>query len=262
MPDSHGDYVWYELMTTDADAAPGFYGPLLGWEFKSSDAPGVDYRLISKNGVEIAGLLQLTPEMTEGGARPIWVGYISVTEIEAGVAKLKELGGTVLMGPNHLPGVGHMAFVADPQGTPFYLMQPEGPEGAESQSFAKHAPREGHCAWNELMSGDQTGAHVFYTELFGWEKVDSMDMGPMGSYDMYGTGAYTLGAIMQKTDEMPVSLWNYYFRVPEIDAAAEYTTANGGQIITEPMEIPGGEYVLNGIDPQGAMFSLIGKKGS
>lgn len=258
MTEQHGDFVWYELMTTNADAAQSFYGPLLGWEFKDGGPPGVDYRLISKNGVEIAGLMGLTKKMADGGARPLWAGYISVHEIEAGLTKLKELGGTVMMGPHHLPGVGHMAFVADPQGAPLYLLQPE---GEKSQSFARDEPREGHCAWNELMSADQTAAHAFYSALFEWQKVDSMDMGPMGTYDMYDTGDYTLGAIMQKTEEMPVSMWNYYFRVAQIDAAANYTKSNGGQVVTEPMEIPGGDFILNGIDPQGAMFSLIGNKG-
>ncbi|WP_370177832.1 VOC family protein [Alteriqipengyuania sp.] len=262
MPDTHGDFVWYELMTTNADAAQAFYGPLLGWEFKGSDTPGMDYRLISKDGVEIAGLLQLTQEMTDGGARPIWVGYISVEEIEAGVAKLKELGGTVLMGPNHLDGVGHMAFVSDPQGVPFYLMQPEGPEGQESQSFAKHAPREGHCAWNELVTTDPAAAKQFYTSLFGWEKSDEMDMGPMGLYEMYSVNGYTLGAMMAKPEMMPASAWIYYLRVPDIEAAAAFVRENGGQVMTDPMEIPGGDYILNGLDPQGAFFALIGTKGS
>ena len=262
MAKSHGDFIWYELITTNADAAQEFYGPLLGWEFKDSGTPGMDYRLVSKNGVEIAGLMNLTQDMLDGGARPLWAGYISVREIEAGVAKLKELGGSVFMGPNYLEGVGHMAFVADPQGAPFYLMQPEGPEGQESQSFARHEPREGHCAWNELVTADQPGAHSFYTALFGWEKSDSMNMGEMGLYEMYAVNGYTLGAIMQKPAEMPASLWSYYFRVPDIDAAAEYTKENGGQVMVGPMDIPGGEFVFNAMDPQGAMFSLIGKRES
>lgn len=258
MADKQGDFVWYELMTSDADAAQAFYEPLLGWKFAGSGTPGMDYRLGSKGGTEVVGLLELTEDMTKGGARPAWIGYIAVDDIDVSLAALKDKGGQLFMGPNHLDGVGHMAMVADPQGAPFYLMQPEG-EG--SQSFAKHEPREGHCAWNELVSADQAGAHAFYTALFGWEKADSMDMGEMGSYDIYSTGDYTLGAIMQKTAEMPASMWSYYFRVPEIDAAVDYVKTNGGQVINGPMEIPGGEYVFNAIDPQGAMFSIIGKKG-
>lgn len=257
MADKHGDFIWYELMTTDADAAQAFYEPLIGWKFAGSGTPGMDYRLGSKDGTEVVGLMELTDDMTRNGARPAWIGYIAVDDIETSIAALKDKGGQVHMGPNHLEGVGHMAMVADPQGAAFYLMQPE---GEDSQSFARYEPREGHCAWNELLSGDQAVVHAFYTSLFGWEKAHSMDMGEMGSYDMYSAGDYTLGAIMQKSADMPASLWSYYFRVPEIQHAAEYVKANGGQIMTEPMEIPGGEYIINAVDPQGAMFSLIGKE--
>lgn len=260
MTESHGDFIWYELMTTDADAAMQFYGPLLGWDFADPTVEGSEYRQVNKDGVGVLGFLTLGEDMISGGASPMWAGYVSVRDIDASVAQLRSLGGQVYVEPNHLEGIGHMAFVADPQGAPFYLMQPEG-EG-ESQSFAKHAPREGHCAWNELVSADAVGAKSFYCDLFGWEKTDEMDMGEMGLYQMFSVNGYTLGAIMPKPAEMPVSAWAYYFRVPEIDAAAAYVAEHGGQVMNGPMEIPGGEYVLQGLDPQGAFMSLIGKKGA
>lgn len=258
MTDKHGDFVWYELMTGDADAAQAFYGPLLGWTFESGDAPGIDYRLGGKGGTEIVGLMQLN-EMREGGASPAWIGYIAVDAIDASLASLKKRGGTVFMGPNHMEGVGHMAMVADPQGVPFYLMQPE---GEASQSFAKHEPREGFCAWNELITDDPQAAGEFYTGMFGWEKGDAMYMGELGPYQMFMQDDYGLGAIMKRPDEMPASSWAFYFRVPEIGAAQAFAESNGAQLVNGPMEIPGGEFVFQGIDPQGAFFSIIGPKGS
>jgi hypothetical protein len=65
---------------------------------------------------------------------------------------------------------------------------------------------------------------------------------------------------MKKPDEMPVSLWSYYFRVPDIDRAVEYIGGNGAQVINGPIEIPGGEFALSGLDPHGAMFSLVGPR--
>jgi predicted enzyme related to lactoylglutathione lyase len=88
-----------------------------------------------------------------------------------------------------------------------------------------------------------------------------MDMGPMGEYPMYKNGEqhpFMLGGMMKKPDEVPVSMWSYYFRVPDIDAAAKSITGNGGQVLNGPMEVPGDEYVINGLDPQGAMFSVVG----
>lgn len=258
MQDREGDFVWYELMTDNADAAQEFYGSLLGWDFTSGDAPGIDYRLGSMTDTEVVGVMQLTPEMHEGGARPAWIGYIAVTAIDDALTRLDELGGRVLMGPDHMEGVGHMAMVTDPQGAPFYLIQTE---GEASQSFARYEARQGHCAWNELVTDDPAAAGAFYSALVGWEKGECMDMGEMGPYQMYAAGDYTLGAMMKRPDAMPVSLWCYYFRVPDIDAAQETVERQGGQVVNGPMEVPGGEFVLQGVDPQGAMFSLIGKRG-
>jgi len=256
MANAQGDFVWYELMTTDADAAQAFYEPLIGWTFADSGTPDVDYRIGSMAGTEVVGMMQLSEEMQQGGARPAWIGYIAVDDIGGSIAALKDKGGHLFMGPNHLDGVGHMAMVADPQGAPFYLMQPEG-EGSES--FAKHEPRDGHCAWNELVTEDPDAAGVFYSALFGWQKGEAMEMGELGLYQIYNHADYGLGAMMARPEQMPVSLWCYYFRVPEIGAAKAYFETNGGQVVNGPMEVPGGEFALQAVDPQGAIVSLIGK---
>ncbi|WP_209347211.1 VOC family protein [Pontixanthobacter sp. CEM42] len=257
MTDKRGDFVWYELMTPDVDAAQKFYGGLLGWEFADGGQPDMEYLLASKNGTEVAGFMTLTDEMTEGGAQPLWAGYVGVNDVDASAKDVTTLGGTVMLEPQDIPNVGRFAFLADPQGAPIYLMS----LGEGSEAFAKHDPRDGHCAWNELVTDDPTSAKAFYTSLFGWEKDSEMDMGPMGLYEMFKTDDYAVGAIMKKPEMMPASLWVYYFRVPNIDAAADFVKASGGQVLTGPMEIPGGDHIINGMDPQGAFFALIGSKG-
>jgi predicted enzyme related to lactoylglutathione lyase len=69
-----------------------------------------------------------------------------------------------------------------------------------------------------------------------------------------------IGAIMARMPEMPVSLWTYYIGVDDIDRAASAINERGGKIFNGPMEIPGGEFALNGIDPQGASFGLVGPR--
>lgn len=255
--DRHGDFVWYELMTIDADAAQAFYGPLLGWEFADSGMEGADYRLFSSGGDRIGGLMALSPDMKAGGARSMWAGYIEVDDADAAADRIAALGGTVMLQPQDIPGVGRFAFAADPAGAPFYVMQGN---GEPSHSFGRHGPRDGVCAWNELYTTDPTGAKAFYGELFGWTKDGEMDMGPMGKYEFLRTRDYMLGAIMPKPDEFPATMWVYYFRVPRIDPAVAYVRAKGGQVLLEPQEIPGGEFVIQGLDPQGALFALIGKR--
>ncbi len=260
MADKHGDFVWYELATKDADAAKAFYGPLLGWEFEQSGQPGMDYHLITKNGAQIGGIMPLTDEMINNGAHPMWAGYIEVDDVDGSVDKAKGLGASVYVEPTDIPDIGRFAMLADPQGAGIYVMNDFTDE--TSVSFAKHEAMDGHCAWNELVTTDPVGAKAFYTDMFGWEKSSEMEMGEMGLYEMFSVNGYALGAIMAKPEMMPMSSWVYYLRVPDIAAAAKLIGESGGQLMGDPIQIPDGDYVLQGMDPQGAFFALIGRKGS
>jgi uncharacterized protein len=269
MANHHGDFIWYELMSPDGAAAKDFYGPLVGWTFGGND----EYREIQGSEGGVGGILQLTPEMTNGGARPAWVGYILVDDVDKMVTSITEGGGMVLMPARDMEGVGRFAMVADPQGAPFYVMRPTPPADqpdAESHAFSYDRPRVGHCAWNELASSDPSAAIHFYGQRFGWVKDGEMDMGPMGKYEYLRhigrapegsqPGQGMLGAVWPKMPEMPVSAWSFYFRVPDIDVAANAIKASGGTLMMDPMEIPGGEYSLNAMDPQGATFGLVGPR--
>lgn len=261
MVNQHGDFVWYELMTGDSEAARAFYTGLLGWTYTDSGQEQVDYRMFSAGDAQVGGFLQLTPQMVEHGARPCWVGYIRVDDCAAAVASAREAGATILMEDNEVPGVGPFAMLQDPEGAFFYMLEDR--SGEDSRAFSTEDNGDGHCSWNELMAGDTEAAKAFYGSQFGWVVADSIDMGEMGMYDMFKTSAerdFLSGGIMGRMPDMPVSAWTFYFRLPLIDVAAEYIAANGGQILNGPMEIPGGEFIINGIDPQGAMFSVIGKR--
>lgn len=257
MSSKQGDFIWYELMTRDADASQAFYSGLLGWQFADSGMPGIDYRIGSMGDVPIIGLLNLTEDMLASGAHPLWTGYIGVDDIDATLSQTDKAGGAILMEPQEVPEVGRFALVCDPQGVPFYVMKPT---GDTSHSYAKYQPTEGYCAWNELLTTDPTAARQFYCELFGWQKAEEMDMGEMGLYEMLRQDDYLVGAIMQKPKEAPAPLWIYYFRVPNIDTATQYTIDQGGKVLHGPMEIPGGEFITQGLDPQGALFAIIGKR--
>jgi predicted enzyme related to lactoylglutathione lyase len=267
MANHHGDFIWYELLTSDSKSAEAFYGPLLGWRFHGGD----DYREIEASEGDIGGMLQLTPEMTSGGARPAWLGYILVDDVDQMVESVGQGGGTVLMPARTMAGVGRFALVADPQGAAFYVMKPQPPADRpdlESFAFSYDRPRHGHCAWNELATSDVEGAHEFYGQRFGWVKDGAMEMGGLGSYQFLRhegrapqgspMGRGMLGAIYRKPAEMPVSAWSFYFRVPDIDAAVRYVRGGGGKMLVEPTEIPGGDFSMMAIDPQGAHFALVG----
>ncbi|TBW40909.1 VOC family protein [Siculibacillus lacustris] len=261
MSNKHGDWIWYELMTTDAAAATTFYGPLLGWSVGPAMdvGGGADYRQITApDGDHAGGILALTPEMVAGGARTGWIGYVAVDDVDAAVTTLTTAGGGVVMPAKDLPGVGRFALVADPEGVPFYVMRGS-VEGHASRAFAADGPHPGHCAWNELSAIDQRRALAFYGTVFGWIQDGGMDMGPLGTYAFLRHGS-VIGAIMPKPEHRPAPGWTFYFRVPDIDAAAAHIGANGGQVFHGPVEVPGGDWIVNAVDPQGGAFALVGRR--
>lgn len=271
MTNHHGDFIWYELMTPDPDGARAFYEAVVGWTIEAQPAGPIDYRMIAASEGNVAGLSPLTAEMTAGGARPCWIGYITVGDVDRMVASIEQGGGTTLMPARTMDGVGRMAMVADAQGAAFYVMKPTPPEGehdATSHAFCYDRPRIGHCAWNELATSDPAAALHFYGQRFGWVKDGELDMGPMGSYaflrhagrapDGSPPGHGMLGAVYPKAAEEPQSHWLYYFRIADIDAGVVHIEGNGGRLHQPPTEIPGGDFSLIGVDPQGAYFGLVG----
>lgn len=148
--------------------------------------------------------------------------------------------------------------VADPQGIAFYVMR-----GASDGTSTAFKPMvDGHCSWNELVTGDQSAALAFYTNQFGWKKGDVMPMGPMGDYQFIDHRGGMIGAMMTRPEGGPPPMRNYYFRVANIDAAASTATAKGATIMHGPTEVPGGDFVFQATDPQGAMFGLVGSRKS
>jgi uncharacterized protein len=250
-----GRPLWYELMTTDMKSAEAFYDKVVGWTSAPFDGSPQPYTMFFRSKeVPVAGVLD-TPEGVN--APPFWAMYVGVPNLEEGAARITRLGGREHSPVIDVPGVGRMQMMADPQGAAFYIYEPAstelGPEG----------PAEvGEASWLELMTTDAPAALKFYSELFGWQPSEALDMGEMGKYHMFNRPHGMIGGMMNKSPEMasvPPN-WQVYFRVPDINAATDRIKANGGQILNGPMEVPGGDWIVNGMDPQGAAFALHARK--
>jgi predicted enzyme related to lactoylglutathione lyase len=120
--------------------------------------------------------------------------------------------------------------------------------------------KPGHIGWHELHGGDSEKSFAFYSGLFGWTKGEALNMGPVGTYQIFSTKGQQSGGMMKKMDQEPVAHWLYYISVDAIDAAQERVKSAGGQVIHGPMQVPGGSWIINGLDPQGAMFALVAPK--
>ena len=264
MANAPGSFIWYELMTTDADAAAKFYGAVVGWKIgPRPEAPGAkDYRMIARDdGGSAGGVFQITPEMQKGGASPLWVGYLSTRDVGASVEAITADGGSSLMRMT-LP-VGEIAMLTDPMGAPFYVMKavpPPGRPDAESDVFDPKAPQR--VRWNELASADLARAKGFYAKHFGFEFNEVMGMGAMGDYCFIDHAGVRVGAIMQKPAESPLGAWLFYFGVDSVAAAQRAIEANGGKVTMGAHEVPGGDWIVMATDPQGAPFGVVGPQGA
>jgi predicted enzyme related to lactoylglutathione lyase len=255
MTNHHGDFIWYELITPDPDGAKAFYDAVAGWDIEPQPSGEMDYRMIRVDGGNAGGVMRLTEDMAAHGARPTWLGYVGVDDVDAAAASVEKDGGAILMAAFDIPGVGRIAMVADPQGAPFYLMR-----GASEETSDVFSPdRVGRCAWHELATRNPKSALDFYTSRFGWAAGDTMPMGDMGDYQFIVQNGVSIGAIMAAAPGNPV-LWRFYFRVADIGDAARGVEARGGKIVHGPLEVPGGDCIVIGIDPQGAEFALVGPK--
>ena len=248
-----GHALWYDLVTTDTDAAKAFYGSVAGWTMTPFEGSPEPYDMFTAATGPIGGLVKMPTEVQSQGVPPHWLAYFATPDVDATCARATELGATVLVPPMSMPEVGRFATLRDPAGAVFCLFTPATPSPAPT---GKVGP--GQISWHELMTEDHEAGLAFYSDLLGWEKTTAVDMGPAGTYQLFRrSGAEgDMGGMMNRPPEMPVSAWMYYINVADLDAATGRVTDGGGQVLHGPMEVPGGDRVCVCLDPQGGMFAL------
>jgi predicted enzyme related to lactoylglutathione lyase len=251
-----GVFCWYELMTRDTRAAEAFYRNVIGWKTKDSGQGDPPYMILSAGSSDIGGMMALSKEMCDAGARPGWGGYIAVDDVDAFTKRVVAKGGKVHRPPAEIPGLLRFAVVADPWGAVFTLFK-----GLSKEGPLPAAPgTPGTIGWHELYAGDGTAAFEFYSDLFGWTKDEATDMGPMGVYQHFSTGSGPVGGMMTKLPQIPAPFWLYYFNVPAVDEAVARATEGGAKILMGPAEVPGGMWIAQLTDPEGVFFAVVAPK--
>jgi predicted enzyme related to lactoylglutathione lyase len=146
--------------------------------------------------------------------------------------------------------VGRFAVLQDPQGAAFTAYTPASP------TVPTYPTPLGGFSWHELATTDWQAALDFYRTVFGWKQSQAMDMGPMGVYLIFELNGTMLGGMFNKPPEIPVPNWLPYVRVEDAHAAAAAATAAGGRVLVGPSEVPGGDWIVQVLDPQGAAFAV------
>jgi hypothetical protein len=254
MAGNKGKFIWYELMTGDTKAAETFYQNVIGWKTTDSGMTDRSYTIINAGEIPMGGILGTPPQAA--GTPPNWSGYVGVDDVDGYAGRVKQAGGSLTYGPEDIPGVGRFAVVSDPGGAMFELFR-----GSSNMPPVTPSPNTpGQVGWHELLAADGEKAWEFYSSLFGWKKLDAMDMGPMGKYQLFATEEEMDGGMLTKPPQIPHPFWLFYFNVDAVDAAGERVKAHGGKILMGPTEVPGGTWILQCSDPQGAAFAVMSAK--
>ncbi|HWO21533.1 MAG TPA: VOC family protein [Kofleriaceae bacterium] len=250
-----GDLVWYELLTSDPEGAMAFYTDVVGWTTQRWETG--NYTMWVGSQGPLGGVTLLPDAAKAMGAQPFWQMNVQVANVDETVEKVKQLGGKVYV-TEDVPTVGRLAVIADPQGAVIAIFTP-------AQSMAPHdRAKPGEFSWHELYTTDHEAAFEFYRQIAGWERLGEFDMGPMGKYLLWGRDGKQLGGMMTKPKDMktpdgrevPPS-WMCYVTTGDLEAALERAKAKGARVLNGPMEVPGGQRIVQLMDPQGAAFALV-----
>ncbi len=256
MTDSdRGRFVWYELLSTDPKAAIDFYTKVTGWTTQRFEQG--DYTMFVGSQGPIGGVSLLPEAARKMGAGQFWQANVEVPNVEETILEVKKLGGQIYVAED-VPTIGRLAVIADPQGAVISVFTP-------AREMASHdTVKHGEFSWAELFTSDHAAAFEFYRAIVGWDKVDEMDMGPMGTYVMFGRDKTALGGMMTKPPGMTTpdgrevpNAWLFYITVTDFDAALERAKAAGAMVLNGPMPVPGGQQIVQLMDPQGGAFALV-----
>ena len=245
---SAGRFVWQDLMTPDAAGCRKFYGDLLGWQFHETTRNGKPYLIARLGGKPVAGIVEVKdPRVKDAG----WLSYLSVDDIDGAVSRVTAAGGSVLVAPLRIEGIGRIAAVTDPEGAPLGLA------GLEIEAPAEPAdPPLARFFWREYFAHDAVKSLAFYKDLNGYEDTLSTRKG-LVPYHLLERNGPQAGLIQLPEELMAVkSNWLPYLRVDDPAAMSARVTALGGRIIMPPSEMVRNGTVAIVADPTGGAVAL------
>src|SRR5262252_5575063 len=181
-----GRFVWHELLTPNKSAAHDFYSKAVGWAKQAWDQDP-SYSMFAAQSGPLGASIETREEA------PHWRPYVGTVDVDGTVAAATRLGANVMAPPTALPNGGRYAVLSDPQGATF------GVHASPLEAMPETDTKHGEYRWHELAtSTDPVSAFAFYKELFGWDELGRYDMGPMGTYLIFGRNGQQIGGMFDK----------------------------------------------------------------
>ena len=248
--DSHppGSFCWFELGTTDQNAAKQFYKSLLGWDAEDNPmGPGEIYTTFKLDGRSAGACYQLGAQMK--GVPPHWMLYVATNDADQTAAKATQEGGKVVAGPFDVMDFGRMAVLIDPTGAHISVWQSKTHTGTGIEGVP------GTFCWADLMTPDQAAATKFYNSVFGWEADPGQDN---SGYLHIKNGGQFVGGIPPAQHRSPgPPHWLLYLAIENCDASTDQAKSLGATVYMPPTTMEGvGRWSVIA-DPQGAVVALF-----
>jgi uncharacterized protein len=228
-----GKFIWYDLMTPNANESIGFYKELLGWTTQTDDASG-HYTMIKVGDRFIGGFVALPPETDP---HPRWIAYVSVSDLSATIKSAEEMGGKSIGPPTDVQGAGRFAIFRDPDGAAFSAFEIKGKKW-ESTLQAEDPPLPGDFCWHELATPNPEKTAGFYARLFGWESRTG-EASVHADYWLYKRAGKGVAGMWRIPPGSEFSAhWLLYILVDDIEKMTLKAEKLGAKVLRPPTELP------------------------
>ncbi|WP_367325472.1 VOC family protein [Streptomyces sp. HUAS ZL42] len=244
-----GAPCWVSLTSRDLEATQDFYGAVFGWRWRRGKL-GDRFRIALANGVPVAGIAAVASMWQMAVA---WTPYFAVPSADDAVARARERGGTVAVGPISLPP-GRAALLADRDGATFGIW--EGELIGNWEAWRRAAP-----AFIRLHTRDAFDAAIFYGEILDWatDRPGCCEVRYEGGEVVLRSAGDIVarivsGALEAAPDPTIRPHWQVHFAVSDVAACARTAEQHGGSVLRKAAD----EAVLR--DQDGAQFTVTSRR--
>ncbi len=245
-----GQFVWYDLITSDIASAEKFYGGLFGWEFEAAGKEAGEYTIIKSDGTPIGGIIYSEKAKEINGEQ--WLSYLSVADVDRAVDVTKRRGGSVLVEAFEFEARGRTAVVKDPQGALVVLFRAYGGD-PPMQTLSEKLNYV--WIWTELFTNDIEASTAYYEEIAGYA-TESYDSGVNVPYYVFGKGDRGYAGMLTIPWENVKPNWLPYVKVKDPAAIVKKVEPLGGMVILAPREDLRNGSVAIVADPTGAAIAI------
>ena len=172
--------------------------------------------------------MPLPADVLAGDGRPGWIGYVGVEDVDAATEGVRLAGGPP---------------PARPPTSPTSAASPSSPIRRVCTCCSRpwavtghpRPPNTGLCRLARALRDGLAESVRLLRRAVRLDQADAVDMGPMGTYQLFAVGGTPIGGTMNKPDAIPRRLGSI-INVAEADAAAARVTEHGGQILNGPQQ--------------------------